>query len=93
VGRRVMDLTFLSKRRNSLVISIAILKAAKKGIRKTHLLASLSLSYEQFMRYIEFLKAHGFVEECGNLYKTTNEGLELIEEFNSSLLIRSILGT
>jgi len=88
-----MDLTFQSKRRNSLVISIAILKAAKKGIRKTRLLASLSLSYEQFTRYIELLKAHGFVEECGNLYQTTNEGLELIEEFNSSSLIRSILGT
>jgi len=88
-----MELTFPSKRRNSLVISIAILKAAKKGIRKTRLLASLSLSYEQFMRYIELLEAHGFVEECGTLYQTTNEGLELIEEFNSSSLIRSILGT
>jgi predicted transcriptional regulator len=88
-----MDLAFPSKRRNSLVISIAILKAAKKGIRKTRLLASLSLSCEQFTRYIELLKVHGFVEECGNLYQTTNEGLELIEEFNSSSLIRSILGT
>lgn len=88
-----MDLTFPSKRRSSLVISIAILKAAKKGIRKTHLLSSVSLSYGQLIRYIEFLEAHGFIEEYDNLYQTTGEGLELIEEFDSSSLIRSVLAT
>jgi predicted transcriptional regulator len=93
MGRRVMDLIFPSKRRSSLVISIAILKAAKNGIRKTHLLSSVSLSYEQFTRYVEFLKAHGFVKEYDNSYQTTDEGLELIEEFESSWLIRSILAT
>jgi predicted transcriptional regulator len=88
-----MQLAFPSKRRNSIVISVAILKAAKKGIRQTRLLSSVSLSYEQFTRYIEFLKAHGFIEEYGNSYQTTDEGLELIEEFDSSSLIRSILAT
>jgi len=88
-----MDLAFPSKRRGSLAISIAILKAAKKGIRKTRLLSSVSLSCEQFARYIEFLKAHGFIEECGSSYQTTNEGLDLIEEFESSSLIRSVLAT
>lgn len=88
-----MDLTFPSKKRDSLVISIAILRAAKKSIRKTHLLSSVSLSCEQFTRYVEFLKAHGFIEECDKSYHTTDEGLELIEEFDSSSLIRSILAT
>jgi predicted transcriptional regulator len=88
-----MDLTFPSKRRDSLVISIAILKAAKKGIGKTHLLSSVSMSCLQFARYVEFLKAHGFIEERGNWYQTTSEGLELIEEFESSSLIRSVLAT
>jgi predicted transcriptional regulator len=49
------------------------------------------MSYEQFTKYTEFLRAHGFVEECGNLYQTTEEGLELIKEFDSSLLIQSVL--
>jgi predicted transcriptional regulator len=88
-----MDLTFPTKRRDSLVISVAILRAARKGIKKTHLLSSVSLSSEQFTRYIEFLKAHGFVEEYGNWYQTTKDGLELIEEFESSSLIRSVLAT
>ncbi|MGA2309033.1 MAG: winged helix-turn-helix domain-containing protein [Candidatus Bathyarchaeia archaeon] len=88
-----MDLTFPSKRRSSLIISVAILKAAKKGIRQIHLLSSVSLSYGQFTRYIEFLKAHGFIEEKGNIYQTTDEGLKLIEEFDSSSLIQSVLVT
>jgi len=88
-----MDLTFPSKRRSSLVISITILKAARRGIRKTHLLSSVSMNWDQFTRYIEFLKAHGFLDEFGNWYQTTREGLELIEEFDSSSLIRSGLAT
>jgi len=76
-----------------LVISVAILKAAKNGARITHLLNSVSLSYEQFIRYIEFLKAHGFIKQYDTLYQTTDKGLELIEEFTSSQLIRTVLAT
>jgi predicted transcriptional regulator len=93
VGRKDMHLTFPPKRRSSLVISVEILKAAKNGIRKTRLLSSVSLSYEQAIRYVEFLKKHGFIRECDGLYRTTDEGLKLIEEFESSSLIRSVLAT
>ena len=74
-----------------MVISIAILKAAKNGIRKTHLLNLGSLSYEQLMRYSDFLKAHGFIKDSDSLYQTTDKGLKLIEEFDSSSLIREVL--
>ncbi len=86
-----MNLTRPFRRRDSLAISIAILKAARHGIRKTHLLSSVSMSCEQFTKYSDVLKAHGFFEKCGYLYQTTREGLELIEEFDSSLLIQSFL--
>ena len=76
-----------------MVISVTILKAAKNGIRRTHILTSVSLSYEQFTRYIKFLKACGFIKEHGTLLQTTDKGLELIEEFDSSRLIRSVLPT
>jgi predicted transcriptional regulator len=81
------------KKRDSLVISVAILKAAKHGVKKTHLLSSVSLSYGQLTRYIGFLEAQGFIRDCDDLYQTTEEGLELIDEFESSSLIRSILAT
>ncbi|MCK4313724.1 hypothetical protein E3J49_03130 [Candidatus Bathyarchaeota archaeon] len=86
-----MNITFPSKRRGSLVISVAILKAAKRGVKKTQLLSSLSMSYEQLTRYIRFLKASDFIKEYGTSYKTTDKGLELIEEFDSSTLIRSVV--
>jgi predicted transcriptional regulator len=82
-----------SKKRDSLVISISIVKAASRGIRKTHLISSVSLSYELFTKYIQFLEAHGFIEEHDGFYQTTEKGLELIEEFDSSMLIRSVLAT
>lgn len=86
-----MDFTF--RRRGVLAISIAILKAARKGIRTTHLLYSARLSCEQLNRYIDLLEDRDFIERRGTLYKTTDRGFELIEEFESSPLTRSILTT
>jgi len=87
-------MTFPSRRRGSLAISVAILKAARNGTRKTNLLSSASLSYSQFTRYIEFLKAHGFIRYRHDaLYQTTDKGLQLIEEFDSSSLIRKVVAT
>jgi predicted transcriptional regulator len=88
---QVLNLAYPFKRRSSLVISIVILKAAKKGIRITHLLSLGSLSYEQLMRYMDFLMAHDFIKDYGSFYQTTDKGLKLIEEFDSSSLIREAL--
>lgn len=88
-----MDTRFLSRRRESLVITVSILKSAKKRILKTHLLGSASLSYTQLVRYLDFLEANGFIEKNGNQYKTTMKGLELIMEFESSPLTQYILTT
>jgi len=86
-------MNFPSRRRGSLVISVAILEAAKKGVKKTRLLSSVSLSYEQLVRYIEFLKARGFIKEHDTSYQTTDKGLQLIEEFESSSFIRNVVAT
>jgi len=80
-----------SRRRGSLVISVSILKAARKGIKTTRLLSSVCLSYEQLVRYVEFLKGRGFIKEYDALYHTTDKGLQLIEEFESSSLIRNVV--
>jgi predicted transcriptional regulator len=83
-----MSLAFSFKRRSSLAICIVILKAAKGSVKKTHLLSLASLSYEQLNRYVDFLKAHSFIEEHVNSLQTTCKGLDLIEEYESSALIR-----
>jgi predicted transcriptional regulator len=79
------------KRRESLAISIAILKAAKHCIKKTQLLSSASLSFTQFTMYAEMLEAQGFLKKSASSYQATKRGLELIKEVESSSLIRSIL--
>jgi predicted transcriptional regulator len=86
-----MNLVRPFKRRDSLAISIAILKAAKRGMRKTQLLSSVSLSYSQFVRYSGLLEAQGFLRKCDSSYQTTKAGLELIHEVESSSLMRSFL--
>jgi predicted transcriptional regulator len=83
-----MSLGFSFKRRSSLAICIVILKAARDSVKKTHLLSLASLSYEQLNRYVDFLKTQGFIEERVNSLHTTRKGLELIEEYESSSLIR-----
>jgi len=88
-----MDSRFLNRRRESLVITVSILKSARKRILKTHLLGSSLLSYTQFIRYLDFLEENGFIEKNGNQYRTTMKGLELIREFESSPLTQSILTT
>jgi predicted transcriptional regulator len=87
---RGMSLAFSFKRRNSLAICIVILKAARNSVKKTHLLSSASLSYEQLNRYVDFLQAHDLIEERVNSLHTTCKGLELIEEYESSSLIRML---
>jgi predicted transcriptional regulator len=87
---RGMSLAFSFKRRNSLAICIVILKAARNSVKKTHLLSLASLSYEQLNRYVDFLQAHDLIEERVNSLHTTCKGLELIEEYESSSLIRML---
>ena len=88
-----MNVKYPFKRRDSLVISVAILKAAKSGIRKTQLLSSASLSFTQFTIYAEMLEYRGFLRKSDSSYQTTKRGLELIKEVESSSLIRSILAS
>jgi predicted transcriptional regulator len=86
-----MNATSPSKRRENLVISVAILKTARHGVRKTSLIRSVSLNYGQFIRYIALLKACGFIVEDDTVYETTEKGLTLIKEFETSPMIRSVL--
>jgi len=88
-----MDSAFLSRRRGSLIITIAILKAAKNVVGITEVLYSVGLTYAQLTKYLGFLVASGFVEKKRGMYKTTEKGLNLLKEFDSSPLTRSIVAT
>lgn len=92
-GGENVDVKYPFRRRDSLTISIAILKAARHSVRKTQLLSSASLSFTQFAIYARMLEARGFLRKIDSSYQTTQRGLELIREVESSSLIRSILAS
>jgi predicted transcriptional regulator len=86
-----MSSDFPSRRRGSLVISVAILKAARQGVRQKVLIRSVSLTHGQLTRYVALLKSCGLITENKTFYQTTEKGKELIKEFESSSLIQSVL--
>jgi predicted transcriptional regulator len=69
-----MNSVFLSRRRGSLIITIAILKAARHVVGKTEVLYSIGLSYSQLTKYLRFLEATGFIKKRRGRYKTTAKG-------------------
>jgi predicted transcriptional regulator len=81
----------IGRRRDRLLITIEILNVAKGGIIKTHILELVGLSYEQLTRYLNFLKANGFIKVNNGKYHTTQKGNALISEFESSPLTHIVL--
>jgi predicted transcriptional regulator len=88
-----MDSAFLSRRRGTLIITVAILKATRNVVGRTTVMYSVGLSYSQLAKYLGFLVSRGFIEQKRGMYKTAEKGLRLIEEFESSPLTRSIVAT
>jgi len=74
---------FRFKRRDRLVIIVDILKAARYGIRKTGIMQNVNLSYDQLGRYLDVLISYGLMRKDGDIYKPTEKGLKLIEDFES----------
>lgn len=75
------------KRRDRHDIIAEILKVAKHGKIKTHLMFDARLSHHQFNVYISLLIDKGLVRNLstGNkkLYRTTKKGLMFVENFQS----------
>ena len=67
------------KRRERHDIIIDILESAKNGIRKTAIMEKARLSFSQLEEYLDALQRAGFLAEDSKIWKTTGEGLQVIE--------------
>lgn len=56
-----------------------ILKVAKKGIKKTHILYKVRLSHGMLEKYLDALKEADFITEESGIWKTTEKGFHVIE--------------
>jgi len=78
-------------RRSDIDIICGILKLSSNGARKTEILYQGNFSYTQLQSYLPYLIKRDVLEENiisengmrYKLYKTTNKGLELIEDIEN----------
>jgi predicted transcriptional regulator len=67
------------KRRGRHDIILQILENAKEGARKTSIMFEARLSYSQLEKYLNHLKAAGFITEKSDIWQTTEKGFHVIE--------------
>jgi len=80
-----------NKRRDRHDIVAEILKTAREGRIKTHIMYKAKLSYSQINAYLQLLVAKGFLEnntvmrkrQTITLYKTTPKGVYFIENIDT----------
>jgi predicted transcriptional regulator len=70
-------------RRDRHDIIVEILKAAKKGEKKTCIMSKVRLSHSQLKLYLGYLNQNGMIVNDNGVYKTTPKGLAYIQEFES----------
>jgi len=60
-------------------IIMEILEAARQGALKTHIMNEVNLSFKQTEYYLNNLLSKNFIKKEGNVYRTTEKGLDIIE--------------
>jgi len=81
----------VNKRRDRHDIVAEILKTAKGGKIKTHIMYKAKLSYSQINEYLTLLVEKGFLENMTikrkkqtiTVYKTTEKGIEFLDHLES----------
>ncbi|MFB0514040.1 MAG: winged helix-turn-helix domain-containing protein [Candidatus Bathyarchaeia archaeon] len=82
----------VTKRRDRHDIVAEILKTAKEGKIKTHIMYKARLSYAQIYEYLDLLAKKGFLEntkierkrKISTMYRTTQKGIDLLNHIESA---------
>jgi predicted transcriptional regulator len=83
------SLFLLFQKRDRVTIIADILKSlnySKTGRRKTNIMQSANLSYDQLNKYLDLLIRNGYVIVEGQMYKPTSRGLEFLETVENDYL-------
>lgn len=76
----------MSKRRTNLKIFAEILKIAKNGVKKSHIVYKANLNFTTFEKYLKGLKKAGLMagpKSGSRVYKTTEKGVKYLNNFES----------
>jgi predicted transcriptional regulator len=77
------------KRRDRHDIVLDILKIARGGKKKTHIMYRAKLSYGQLKGYLELLNDRGLLESNDGFYHTTSKGLDFIKVYEEISLFKA----
>jgi len=80
------------RRRDKHDIVLDILKIARNGKRKTHIMYRAKLSYDQLKAYLELLNDRGLLESNNGFYRTTSKGLDFIKTYEEISLFKTSSG-
>lgn len=83
------SLFWLFKKRDRVTIIADILKSVKynpTGKRKTKIMQSANLSFEQMNKYLDLLLRNGYVIVDGQMYKPTSRGLAFLDFIEADYL-------
>ncbi|MBS7615199.1 hypothetical protein KEJ18_05660 [Candidatus Bathyarchaeota archaeon] len=72
------------ERRDHLIIIAEILRIAKKGVKKTHLVYKANLNHALLEKYLEKLEKQGLISrntESERKIQTTERGRQFVEKF------------
>jgi predicted transcriptional regulator len=75
----------LGKNRDRLDIVAAVLEAAKSGASKTRIMDMARLSFALLEKYLEVVRAAGFVQVEGSKYEMTEKGQEFLKNYKHFL--------
>ena len=76
------------RRRDKHDIVLDILKIARGGKKKTHIMYKAKLSYGQLKGYLELLNDRGLLESNNGVYHTTSKGLNFIKTYEEISLFK-----
>lgn len=72
------------KKRSNLEISADVLRIAKEGAKKSHIVYKANLNFELVNTYLKHLQETGlinFAPDDDHLFKTTSKGVEYINQY------------
>lgn len=75
----------LNRKRNDIEITADILKVAREGAKKSHIVYKTNLNFKIAKKYLNYLKKAGLiVGPLGNkrLFKTTEKGINYLKYFH-----------
>jgi len=83
------SLFFLFKKRDRATIIADIIESIRshpKGRKKTNIMQSANLSFDQLNKYLDLLLRNGYIIVDGLMYKPTSRGLEFLESVEADYL-------